>query len=198
MKKSIFTVMAAMIAASSAQAAKPELTFLIQLDEARTPIGWAQFCREHTEACNVPALPAQVVTLTDRTWHELAVVNSSVNRDVQAMTDPDHWHVAENWAYPIDGKGDCEDFVLEKRRRLIAAGWPRQALLITVVRDTNGDGHAVLIVKTDRGDFSLDNLERQIKLWSETGYSYVKQQSPENPNRWMGLGNIDTQLFTAK
>ena len=37
------------------------------------------------------------------------------------------------------------------------AGWPRQALLITVVRDKKGDGHAVLTVKTDKGEFILDN-----------------------------------------
>jgi predicted transglutaminase-like cysteine proteinase len=39
---------------------------------------------------------------------------------------------------------DCEDYVLLKRRMLMQAGWPREALLVTVVRDKKGDGHAVL------------------------------------------------------
>ena len=73
------------------------------------------------------------------------------------MTDMEHWGVSERWNYPDDGYGDCEDYVLLKRRMLMQAGWPRQALLVTVVRDKQGDGHAVLTVKTDKGEFILDN-----------------------------------------
>ena len=98
------------------------------------------------------------------------------------MTDMDHWGVVEKWSYPDDGKGDCEDYVLLKRRMLMQAGWPREALLITVVRDKKGDGHAVLTVKTDKGDFILDNQEETSLLWSETGYRFVKRQSQSNPN----------------
>jgi len=51
---------------------------------------------------------------------------------------------------------------------LLEAGWPRQALLITVVRDKRGDGHAVLTVTTDRGDFILDNQKQLFRLdWSD-------------------------------
>ena len=48
------------------------------------------------------------------------------------MTDMDHWGVIEKWSLPTDGYGDCEDYVLMKRKMLIDAGWPREALLITV------------------------------------------------------------------
>ena len=109
----------------------------------------------------------------------------------------DHWGVVENWSYPDDGKGDCEDYVLLKRRMLMQAGWPREALLITVVRDKKGDGHAVLTVKTDKGDFILDNQEEQILLWSETGYRFVKRQSQTNPNVWVALGDPRPALATA-
>ena len=54
--------------------------------------------------------------------------------------------------------GDCEDYVLLKRKMLMQAGWPRQALLITVVRDEQGDGHAVLTVKTDKGDIACEHV----------------------------------------
>ena len=60
---------------------------------------------------------------------------------------------------------------------LIESGWPREALLITVVRDKKGDGHAVLTVKTDKGEFILDNQNEDILPWSETGYRFVKRQS---------------------
>ena len=60
---------------------------------------------------------------------------------------------------------------------LVQAGWPRQALLITVVANHRGDGHAVLTVKTDKGEFTLDNQNEQVLLWSDTGYRFVKRQS---------------------
>jgi len=72
---------------------------------------------------------------------------------------------------------------------LMQAGWPRQALLITVVRDKQGDGHAVLTVKTDRGEFVLDNQNEEVLLWSETGYRFVKRQSQIDPNVWVALGD---------
>ena len=64
---------------------------------------------------------------------------------------------------------------------LMQAGWPREALLITVVRDKKGDGHAVLTVKTDRGEFVLDNQEPQVLPWNKTGYRFVKRQSQIRP-----------------
>ncbi len=55
----------------------------------------------------------------------------------------------------------------------------------------------VLMVRTDRGDFILDNQEPKVLLWTETGYRFIKRQSQENPNRWVSLGNVDTMLLTA-
>ena len=96
--------------------------------------------------------------------------------------------MVEQWDYPDDGKGDCEDYVLLKRRMLMQAGWPREALLITVVRDKKGDGHAVLTVKTNKGEFILDNQESEILPWNKTGYRFVKRQSQSDPNVWVALG----------
>jgi predicted transglutaminase-like cysteine proteinase len=78
--------------------------------------------------------------------------------------------------------------VLLKRRMLMQAGWPREALLVTVVRDKKGDGHAVLTVKTNRGEYILDNQEAQILAWNKTGYRFVKRQSQSDPNMWVALG----------
>ena len=113
------------------------------------------------------------------------------------MTDLEHWGVVERWNYPDDGFGDCEDYVLLKRRMLMQAGWPRQALLITVVRDKRGDGHAVLTVKTDKGEFILDNQNETVVLWSDTGYRFVKRQSQHDPNVWIALGDPRPATATA-
>lgn len=82
------------------------------------------------------------------------------------MTDVDHWGVVEKWS------DDCEDYVLLKRRLLMQAGWPREALFITVVCDKKDEGTAVLTVKNDRGDYVPDNQAEDVVLWSDTGYRF--------------------------
>jgi predicted transglutaminase-like cysteine proteinase len=184
---------------ATAKAQDSRIAYAQVSGEASPPIGWVQFCStmEGRNDCEVPVLRSADAPLDERRWRELLNINATVNRDIEPMTDIDHWGVAERWSYPTDGRGDCEDYALEKRRQLIAAGWNRQSLLITVVRDKKGDGHAVLTVKTDRGDFVLDNQETKVKLWTETGYRFIKRQSQEHPNRWVSLGNVDTKVFTA-
>lgn len=156
------------------------------------PVGYVQFCRDNPADCNNRSLQRTSIQLSEASWKLIVKINADVNREIIAVTDQDHWGVPENWSYPTDGKGDCEDFVLEKRRRLIKAGFPEQTLLITVVRDQKGDGHAVLTAKTDRGDFVLDNQVGMILAWKDTGYRFIKRQSDENPTRWVSLGGIDT------
>ena len=76
-------------------------------------------------------------------------------------------------------------------------GWPREALLMTVVRDQHGEGHAVLTVKTDRGELILDNQTNDILYWSDTGYRFVKRQSQSDPNVWVSLGEPRAAPATA-
>lgn len=165
--------------------------------DTSVPIGWRDFCDENPADCQVPTLRPANIILEERNWREIVRTNAAVNRDIEPITDQEHWGVVERWSYPTDGKGDCEDYALEKRRRLIRAGFPRQALLMTVVRDHKGDGHAVLTVTTDRGDFILDNQVAKVVGWSETGYRFIKRQSKETPNRWVSLGGIDTATVSG-
>jgi predicted transglutaminase-like cysteine proteinase len=80
---------------------------------------------------------------------------------------------------------------------LIKSGWPREALLVTVVRDKNGGGHAVLTVTTNKGDYILDNQNADILLWSKTGYRFVKRQLRSNSNVWVSLGDPRPAIATA-
>jgi predicted transglutaminase-like cysteine proteinase len=162
------------------------------------PIGWLQFCQDHPTDCIARQRRPMTIRLDETSWRKIVTINAEVNREIEPVTDMDHWGVPELWSYPTDGKGDCEDYVLEKRRRLIAAGFPANALLITVVRDLKGEGHAVLTIKTDRGDFVLDNQIGKIVAWMETGYRFIKRQSDEDPSRWVSLGGIDTRTVAAQ
>ena len=154
----------------------------------RAPIGWVEFCIRYKGECDTKASAPRDIVLTTKAWADMVKVNNWVNQNIQPMTDLEHWGVVEQWDYPDDGKGDCEDYVLLKRRMLMQAGWPREALLITVVRDKKNEGHAVLTVKTNRGEFILDNQEQGILPWNKTGYHFVKRQSQSDPNLWVSLG----------
>jgi predicted transglutaminase-like cysteine proteinase len=178
-------------------AASERVIYVSVGNQARPPIGWVEFCNEHAKECATPSSEPRDVVLTSKVWKDLVRVNRWANESIKPVTDMDHWGVVERWSYPDDGKGDCEDYVLLKRRMLIQAGWPREALLITVVRDKKGEGHAVLTVKTDKGEFILDNQAEEILLWSETGYRFVKRQSQGNPNTWVSLGDTRPAVSTA-
>jgi len=187
----------ALAAAVPSQADANDLLFVSTGEATRAPIGWVEFCAEHSFECKVTAAAPRDVVLSNKAWADLTRINRWVNDNVKPMTDLEHWGVVEKWSYPDDGYGDCEDYVLLKRRMLMEAGWPRAALLVTVVREKNGNGHAVLTVKTDKGEFILDNQEERILLWSETSYRYVKRQSQSDPNRWVALGDPRPTTATA-
>ena len=187
----------AVVSLSAAQAANERPLFIAVGNTARPPIGWTDFCAQLPRECDGRPLEARDVVLSQKAWKDLERINKWVNDSIKPMTDMDHWGVIERWSYPDDGYGDCEDYVLLKRRMLMQAGWPRQALLITVVRDLKGEGHAVLTVKTDKGEYILDNQEEQILLWSETSFRFVKRQSQTDQNVWVSLGDNRPAVATA-
>jgi predicted transglutaminase-like cysteine proteinase len=166
-------------------------------DITTSPSGYQQFCRDNPDDCRAGPQEARDIVLSRQAWKDLVALNDQVNHAVKPMTDLDNYGKVEWWAYPTDGYGDCEDYVLLKRKLLIDAGWPRSALLITVVRDKKGEGHAVLMVKTDRGEFVLDNQEQKILSWRATGYRYVKRQSQSDQNVWVSLGDTQTTAIVS-
>lgn len=175
----------------------PATSAAAEKGDTKIPIGWIDFCNRYPRECAVQPLPARAVSLTPEAWRTMVSINSRINAAIEPVTDFEHWKIAERWDYAEDGKGDCEDFVLLKRRALMQAGFPRQALLVTIVRDEKNEGHAVLTVKTDRGDFILDNQEEKILPWTATGYRFVKRQSQEDPNNWVSIGDAVAPAATA-
>ena len=166
-------------------------------DVTSVPYGWVDFCNRYAGECDGPALPPLDVVLNARALREIDRVNRAVNASITPTTDMDHWGVVDRWDYPVDHKGDCEDYALLKRQILMKDGYPRQALLMTVVKDAEGDGHAILTVKTDRGEFVLDNMVDTIVAWNQSGYRFVKRQSEEDPNVWRSIGPVTSApLYT--
>lgn len=165
-------------------------------DYTTQPIGHYEFCQRHAEECNVRSVDRGPVRLSRELWTLVTEVNIAVNRQIQPMSDAEIYGQEEFWDYPGDF-GDCEDYVLEKRRLLHAAGVPLSDLLITVVRKPDGEGHAVLTLRTDRGDFVLDNLTDQIKPWREIGYTFLKRQASTHSGRWVAIDGVTNPLVGA-
>lgn len=156
------------------------------------PAGWVQFCERYPQDCLVNQGPDKVLLLTPALEKKIQSLNREVNRKIKMVTDSDHFGVIDDWNYPNDGKGDCEDIALHKRRLLLKMGVPPEALALAVVETQNDtkEKHAVLILKTDSGDFVLDNLTDNFKNWQNTNYKFNKMQSSLDPNEWLTVKTV--------
>ena len=155
--------------------------------QALPPFGFVHFCQRFGIECaakdnvNFSRFDAYPARLS-----ELDAVNREINRRIAPVTDLELYGTEEYWTFPTN-RGDCEDYVVLKRRELMQRGWPASALLITVVRDEVGDGHAVLTVRTRQGDYVLDNKVDEVRVWRDTPYKYLMRQSYLDPKLWMAL-----------
>lgn len=149
------------------------------------PIGHFEFCKRYPEECQPNAADRASLKLTEEIWNSLVEVNQVVNT-IPAIEDIEIYGVEEFWNYPTTA-ADCEDFALLKRKLLMRRGIAVSNLLITVVLQPDGSGHAVLTVRSQMGDFILDNLRGEIRNWSETEYTYLKRQDSRNPGKWVKI-----------
>ncbi|MEH3148214.1 MAG: transglutaminase-like cysteine peptidase [Methylobacterium frigidaeris] len=178
-------------------AALPDASVAIERGGSAKPVtAWSDFCNRYPAECAVSTSEPAVVEMTPALWRSLTAVNRRVNSRIKPMVDQAHWGVVDRWDFPDDGYGDCEDYQLLKRRMLVERGIPRRALRMTVVIDEIGEGHAVLMVRTDRGDYILDNKTSAILPWQRTGYTYVKREGQDSL-AWVSLNGVASPVTTA-
>lgn len=135
-------------------------------ETAGAPLAFQLFCLKNPADCRKTR--RSVVVYTPRIRTLLVSINAQVNRSIKPRYERgDTWSV--NPAY-----GDCDDYAMTKRHRLIRAGIPASALKVAVVRTRSGEGHAVLIVKTSAGEFALDNIRKSVVRRHQTGYRFEK------------------------
>ena len=122
-------------------------------------------------------------------------INRFVNQTILPATDLAIYGVADFWSEPITENqlaggpsakvyGDCEDYVLEKRRRLVAAGVAPENLSIAIALNNRGALHAVLLVRTDAGEMVLDNLSYWIVTWDRAPYHWLERQVLGRADDW--------------
>ncbi|KQU52062.1 transglutaminase [Bosea sp. Leaf344] len=183
--------------ARAQQAAFPVASLPIAASgEARAPYAWSDLCKRSPAECRVDTAEPERVEMTPKLWKTILTLNTRINREIEAETDQEHWGVVDHWDLPNDGKGDCEDYALLKRKRLAELGIPRRAMRMTVVIDEENAGHAVLMIRTDRGDFILDNKRNAVLPWGQTGYLFVKRES-EFRTGWTSLGGAQTPTVAS-
>lgn len=149
--------------------------------ESSAPPGRTPFASDAAQSRHMALLTSDVL----KTLRE---VNAAVNTAIIPRSDMEVYGVADYWAEPLkDGirYGDCEDYVLEKRRQLLALGYPVDDLSIALVRTAWREFHAVLLVNTDQGEMVLDSLSPYILSWRNVSYHWLSRQSPTNPALWV-------------
>lgn len=160
--------------------------FMRTFGDAQPPSGFEGFCRRHPRECEGDGRGNERIPLNRSTLQLLQKVNIEVNAEIEPITDFELYGMNEFWTIPRY-RGDCEDIALLKRQRLLQYGFPVSAVLMTVVEDPKGQGHAVLTVRTKDGDLILDNLTNEILPWYKTPHTFETRQSSLSPTNWVRL-----------
>lgn len=160
----------------------------IVADEAQA-VAAADMAMDVAAEAPTPTLARVAVTMDDAVWKQVRAVNRQVNRAIRHQADQKTYGSEDRWIVPENGRGrgDCEDYVLTKRRALIEGGVPATALSIALVRTSWGEDHAVLLIATDEGDFVLDNLSPWISRWDQVDYEWLRRQAPGRVFDWIDM-----------
>lgn len=141
----------------------------------RGPKGYFDFCKRHADQCK----PAEPRTMA---WPTVSALVRNINQTVNArmIYRPD---IRDHWT--LGGRyGDCEDYALTKRAKLMAAGIPPGALRLAVLTTDKGVQHAVLLVDTTAGSVVLDNRTNALRLWRDLS-RYRLGSATSNPLWWV-------------
>lgn len=185
----VAVILAAVLASAGAAIPAPQPTIAMVTGAVTSqPIGHYEFCQRLPAECNVKSRSAPAARMDDHAWNVVRDVNRAVNARYIARTDLEAYGIEEYWTYPTVF-ADCEDYALQKRKELAQLGFALSDLLITVVRKPDGEGHAVLTLRTTDGDFILDNLDNDVLAWNQTPYTFLKRQATFNTGRWVTIEN---------
>jgi predicted transglutaminase-like cysteine proteinase len=154
------------------------------------PLAHTRFCLRHAIECQGRPGVARHPHVSSNAGRraELERVNKQINDKIKPRRTPSSIHSIEWTLHPEFG--DCKDYAATKRHELLSRGWPSRALLLAEVVMTSGEHHLVLVVHTEEGDLVLDNLDPDIKDWSETPFAWIRIQSPKNPKYWLKLRSL--------
>lgn len=182
---------------TTGHANSPSPTRLATYEPVQAPPAFLEACDRYDWLCDND--PEAEDGFTDEELLALAKrVNTRVNNAVEHLSDLENHGTADYWTLPSNGRGDCEDFALQKMKELLAAGVAPKRLLMAVALYRRGENHAVLILRLDSGDLVLDNLTNRIRSPDRTGYRFLAMQSEEDRSELLvALGRPAAEERTA-
>ncbi|NGO64172.1 transglutaminase-like cysteine peptidase [Rhizobium daejeonense] len=157
-------------------------SFLEEKAATLAPYAFVRFCIQMPKEC-APKQGAKEVGLSASVAVDIASINRSVNHRIAPRNDRnglDVWTLSPRY-------GDCDDYAVTKRRKLIEAGLPARSVRLAIGRTPNGQGHAVVVVRTRTADLVLDNRSDAIKRVNEVDLVWIKMESADNPKWWYAL-----------
>ncbi len=172
-------------------------------EPAAAPYGQAAYCLKYRDDCKSYDLTTEqqvLLPLREDLLDEVIRINREVNWLVAPTRDQKEYGQEERWEYPRNGRGDCEDYVLEKRRRLMQLGWPGWSLLIAEVQVgiIQAEHHAVLVIRFVEGDLIADNLYGDVLPWQYADMNFLRRQSATDPSKWVVVNDVrETEMFAA-
>ena len=197
MVRGVILGLVALLGVATAPAlAQSNTPFETEFGVSQPPMGYVAFCARGEAECNVKSAHPERLRLSPQIWDLVSNINFQVNTRIKPMGDQEQYGVADYWTYPTNA-GDCEDYALEKKRELVTLGLSPSDLLMTVVLDEHGEGHAILTVATDKGDYMLDNRRDEILRWDQTHYKFLKRQSQQDPKQWVSLKSKTEQVLVS-
>ncbi len=165
--------------------------FIQEFDNTLAPLQFVKFCVNNRAECEAEGEP-RALPSGERAMEMLREVNAAVNDAISPVhkpTDP----IGARWEL-APSAGDCNDYAVTKRHRLIAMGWPQSALRLAVVLTGDGQGHLVLVARLADGDVVLDNLSHSVRPWNAADYEWISMQSSANPRFWVAIGQRGERL----
>jgi predicted transglutaminase-like cysteine proteinase len=150
------------------------------------PFGHHEFCKSNPGECRA-LVASSLEQLTPARMKKLRAINAAVNRSIKPVSDSVQHKSKDVWS--VGGKaGDCEDFALAKRRKLIAAGFKPGNLRLAMGWLPHGEAHLVLVVRAEQDDYVLDNLHDDVRPWKKSGVRLTKMQGDGAGHDWVKVG----------
>jgi predicted transglutaminase-like cysteine proteinase len=150
------------------------------------PFQHVRFCLRYPTDCKSNPDENESIVLDAEVLGLLKRVNHDVNISIVPIVKDYGSNLQDGWTIAPE-TGDCNDYAVTKRHKLMESGLPSKALRLSVVKTSSGIGHLVLVVVTTKGDIVLDNLTEVIRSWQSTDYQWLKIQSAADAKFWHGI-----------
>jgi len=166
-----------------------------------TPYQWQEYCLHEGEedpSCVNSKSKNVVMFSNPELIKTLEEINIKYNK-IPYLTDIEKYGVQDKWTAKLgfnldlneQRRGDCDDYVLSKRKELLKRGFPNSALYVTLVKvdELQEEMHMILIVKLGNKKYILDNINKNIVESKYTSYIPLFHLNPLD-GKWYNINSL--------